>query len=658
MKNYNFIEYDSDEISEILEAVRKGDFEKVVGQTLISLPHVISTQVEKAVKNIKSPGNGIEVGMLRNVSARWLGVQSEGEYKFDRTTGPVEGMVDCYASHIMTKLSVTKTEGKTNPHFRRNINVMAFDLMINDMQSDDISLPKFDESLYAIANSNRVEFDALWDKIKVDNKFVVAASKETRWDLQIEQAPYREFFTDENISRFKSFLRETDAKPYGRGAEFYTLITLSDGIPASKAGELVRFYTDEATGFWDAESGRNVNTITDIANLSLLRKLPSGNSQAAQFGSTFEPLAAAAYKQWYKQKHDVELVDLKSNYYARMVNTEVTGDYRQGTDGFYYDEVNKKYIVADFKMPQVFSGTEAKFNKRNKAVKNDYIYQTALYKSAAENVLPKNSKVESVVFEFGMKGLKNYLVPALSETDGQIMQKLKQRAVEGVKNADPDVRLTSHTINASPTLVNDLLLPAVEYYKSFLDKGVAPTDEWKKGKKYSPENEAVVNKLNHEMAMLKAMAEKITARNEGIKKIVNVRADRLGAKVQNHLSTTTESRRMPSGQKLYEKAVKQGFSVPKSEFVKSTESESAVVDASIVQSLLAKTDGKVGWDDVSTVSRVYKENKRYENKPAMELAADKVLQDINVASSPTTVVTQPSQKQSEYDGAGPSTQVV
>lgn len=645
-------------VSEILQINQESQLDELVKD--INMPHVVKNQFTKAKQTLLGNGNDSTSVLMKKMTALWVEKLLNNELELTRAYTPIQGIVDNYSNVILEKFKSKQSGSINNPHFRRNLNAMSFDLMVNQIINPDSTVPSsLTKKAFELLNQNRTSFDSEWGAIKSQANFSELADKETAWDMQILQSPRYEYFSDSNIDRFKSFLRETDAKPYGHGAEFYCLITLSDGVPASKAGELVRFYSDEPTGFWDDTATKKINTITDIANLSLLRKLPSPSSKAAQFGSTFEKLADVAFTEWYQKKHGVKLVSVKNRYYSQMVNTQSTGDYRQGTDELYYDEKNDKYIVTDYKMPQVFSNTDEAFNKRDKRVKDDYVYQAALYKKAAVDTLPKGANVEARIVQFGIKGLTSYLSPVLSDKSGKVISSLKDRVVAAVENSDPSVRIVSHTIEPAKGLVNDLLLPALDYYNSFVNKGIAPVDTWKENKKYSQENQSKLKDLNHQVALLQSLANKITQRNNEIKSEMGARVARVGDKIQNPLSTTTVSRRMPSADALYQKAVKAGFTRSIGEFVSSVDSSSKLLDNNLIRNQMVQTGGAVGWDDVADITRVYREKNKFDNKPAIEMAADTVIEGINENLYQVTPKSDPQNKLvEEIDGTGPSNQVI
>ena len=109
------------------------------------------------------------------------------------------------------------------------------------------------------------------------------------------------------MERFVDFLIETNKFDDGPRPEFYIRINCSPGIPASRAGNLVKLYNGEETGFFNPEKSTKVGTAGDMVRSALLEKLPERLTGAAEFGTLFEFAAKEAFEAKYEKKHGVKL---------------------------------------------------------------------------------------------------------------------------------------------------------------------------------------------------------------------------------------------------------------------------------------------------------------------------------------------------------------
>ena len=541
--------------------------------------------------------------------------------------GPALSDNELFAEFKQTLTGDDPIPEEMHPHYRQNLQNLVWGEIIQTMLDPEYVVTAIDGCQQMI-NRNRVYFEDSFVLRSKDKGFSPLAHKETVWDHQIKQSPYYEHFTPENIDRFKAFLTGTDSRHSGRPADFFIKYHLSEGVPASMAGELVKFYCDEESGFWDREKSKRVNTITDMAKKALLQQLPSESNRAMEFGSVFEPLASAAFKAWYKKEKGYDLISVKSAYYEDMLQCEATGGYRQGTDETFFSKDENKFIVTDFKMPQVYSKSATEFNSRSHGTDMNYVYQMSLYGAAAHEALPKDAIIETRLVKFGMSGLMDHLDRAQG-ADGHVhIEKLKEMVVEGILKDDPSVRLTSQTITPAEGTVEKLLLPALEYYQGFLNAGQIPKEDYKNNCRYSDEHYKELVDMNHQLALLESLATKLDARNDVLKAQMATNVIRNGGKITNELAQTTETKRVPKPADLFRKALAQGMCDDKAAFMKSQSKETPVIDRNLLKGIMSDPDVEIGFDDIAKVSRQYKAKKRFDKGPQIDMVADQTLSQI------------------------------
>ena len=605
------------------------------------------------------PGHQILINKMNNgILVKPMG------YLLDTTLGALK---ECFDHKFGQNRS---TDAANRSNYRRNTKVAAHDILISsltlsEVQRNNLDLlyglepPKQGDTILPVhkCTANRVDFDEFWETVKDRNQSVFSntANKQAMWEYEIFQSPYAQHFTDENVERFMAFLDETDARPYGRDASFYILITTSEGVPASRAGDLVKLKNGKSTGFWNMETNRNEGTVGDQVKQALLQKLPSPTTAATTFGSNFEFLAAKAFELQYEKANGVKLSSVKSEHYEQMVATKATGQYRNGLDELYYDKINDKYIVAEFKMPQALSKDIATAMSYTTLV-DGYVYQASLYEAAAKEVLGADANIEVHIYQFGMQGLMEHQEQFMSGDQAakdKLIQNLTSCVESSIWSGNNLCRGIDNVIETSPKLVNELLLPSLDFYQSFLDEGVAPKEPFKPKVKYTNEQQEELYELEYKHASLVALKNKIEAQNEGLKFDLTQLHQSAGEKIQTPLASTSETKRMPKGMALYEKAKQLGFDKDIANFMTAKPESQTALDSNMVETLAKKH--KINIDEMKTnrVSLDLKEN--YPGKPSVDQVATISIRDMKhdhdalVAINKTEVEPSPTQ-----DPDGPS----
>lgn len=350
-------------------------------------------------------------------------------------------------------------------------------------------------------------------------------SRNMTWVQKITQSPYYRHIKEANADRFIEFLNENERYAgVGRGADFYINITLRGGLPASRAQTLSDHFLGKQTGFYNPEKKKMVATISSMYRQALLEELPE-HSNVTSFGIEFEPVAAAAFKAYYETHHDVELEDVKAEYYKDIV--EAGGEYRCGVDGLFKVKGDKPvFILPDYKMPHALSNGPEKASKFKGLTGSDYIKQVKIYTHAFKQVLKdrgiENAEIKTHIFQFGMDYM-NELTDVVME-DGvkgeKIIKQACKMAIEGIYQDAAHVHYIDNVISTPDMTLemDNLLKPAAKNYIKLLEIGRPALDP--KFKRINVKDDAA-KEASLRAGVIEELIDNIEIDNNRVEELIN-----------------------------------------------------------------------------------------------------------------------------------------
>lgn len=311
-------------------------------------------------------------------------------------------------------------------------------------------------------------------------------ARRLNWTQAITQSPYYEHIKEVNANRFVDFLTESERySKVGRGAEFYVNILLKKGIGGSQVQTVVDHYLGRESGFFSPEKNRKVATIESMYKQTMLEELPE-HSPVTSFGIEFEPVAAAAFKAYYESHHDVELIDVRRDFYNDIL--KAGEPFRCAVDGLFRVKGSPDdapvFVLPDYKMPHALSNGRKKADEHKGLTSPGYIKQIKIYTQAFKDALEKNgiknAEVKSHIFQFGMNYLNELTDVVMSDgaKGEKLIEQMSKIAQKGVLTDAPFVHYKDNYVQ-TPDMrfeFENLYKPAGAQYEMLLSMGEPALD--------------------------------------------------------------------------------------------------------------------------------------------------------------------------------------
>lgn len=400
-------------------------------------------------------------------------------------------------------------------------------------------------------------------KVKFGEGFEIpeASLRSSFWQSKIEQSLVYEKIDPENLKVFIDTLNKLEDE-FSRPPEFYVNVFASNGIAASKAGNLVNLLNGEPTGFYNSDTNRTEATAGDMVKEALLEILPSNLNESAEFGVYFEFAARTAFEALYEKEHGVKLTSILDGQMRKELNRcEAVYPYKVGLDQLYMDEKNDKLILTDFKVPSVLSRPKQK-SSDDATMYDDNRYQANIYQEAvyfATGRVPD----ETVVFQFGMDGMKDLLPLMKDENNKKLaVAMVNEQVRRGIASGDLKIRTKPNKIKRDQKLVSGLLIDAANHFtEGYLKLGIPP-EEPEVGKKAVGKELGEVEKMLTQYAINKELAEQVQKENEKIKERLNEIKTVLDVDVIKGECASTSSRsQQPPEEILFKRAREAGLDI-------------------------------------------------------------------------------------------------